>query len=69
MILTWNFFSQKMVKDYALMMQALNNTYLVSCKMKYTTYIVSWRLLYKSRWKGGEASSVRVTSLQRQPLL
>jgi|688.fasta_scaffold524764_1 hypothetical protein len=51
------------------MMQALKNTYLVSCKIKYTTYIVSWRLLYKNQWKGGEAFSVGVTSLLRQPLL
>jgi hypothetical protein len=58
-----------MAKDYALMMQALKNTYLVRCKIKYTTYIVSWRLLYKSQWKGGEASSVGVTSWQKQPLL
>jgi hypothetical protein len=38
------------------MMQALENTYLfvVSCKIKYITYIVSWRLMYKSQWKGGK---------------
>ncbi len=46
MILSWNFLSQKTAKDYALMMQALKNTYLfvVSCEIKYTTYVVSWRL-------------------------
>ncbi len=35
-----------MAKDYALMTQALKNTYLflVSCEIKYATYIASWRL-------------------------
>ena len=46
MIYLRNFISQKMAKDHALMMQASKNIYLymVSCKIKYTTYIVSWRL-------------------------
>ncbi len=70
MIFSWNFLEvKKLAKDYALMMQALKNTYLfvVSCEIKFATYIASWRL--QKPVARGEASSVGVTSLQRQHLL
>jgi hypothetical protein len=37
---------KKLPKYYALVMQASNNIYLfvVSCEIKYATYIVGWRL-------------------------
>jgi hypothetical protein len=47
MISSWNFLVvKKLAKDYALMMQALKNTYLfvVSCEIKFATYIASRRL-------------------------